>query len=539
MKGFLFIFFLTIFSNIILSSCNKTNNNIKMKVNQFVEVELKTDLSKISENNRKVIPILIEIAKIMDDIFWYEAYGDKEELLKNHKNEIVKKYLMINYGPWERINNDKPFIKTFKEKPLGANFYPVDMTKQEFEKFEDSCKYSPYTLIRRDSSNNLICIPYHVAFKEKIVKAAELMRKAATITDDISFKKYLELRANALLTDSYYESDIAWMDMKDSEIDFIVGPIETYEDKLFGYRAAHEALILIKNFEWSEKFKKYITLLPLLQESLPIPDRFKNHKITDESDIFLYDAIYYAGDCNAGSKTIAINLPNDEKVQALKGSRKIQIKNVIEYKFNKILLPIANVVINKNQLNYVNFNAFFNNVLFHEVSHGLGISYVFDGSKTIREALKDYYNVIEEMKADIGGLFLIKKLIDINEIKNSIIENYTTYMAGIIRTIRFGMASSHGKSNLIIYNFLKKHEAFTLQKNTIYINERIFSEVINDLIKIIFDIQGNGNYEEAKYFVENYLIIDEELAKLIKAVNKNNIPVDLIFKQGIDVLGLE
>lgn len=326
--------------------------------------------------------------------------------------------------------------------------------------------------------------------------------------------------------------------MKDSEIDFIVGPIETYEDKLFGYKAAHEAMILIKNFEWSEKFKKYVNLLPILQESLPIPDRYKNTKISNESDIFIYDAIYYAGDCNAGSKTIAINLPNDERVKAIKGSRKIQIKNVIEYKFNNILLPIAKVVINKDHIKYVNFEAFFNNVLFHEISHGLGISYVFDGTKTIREALKEYYNIIEEMKADIGGLYMINILKENNELKNDIMENYVTYMAGLIRTIRFGTVSSHGRSNLIIFNFLRNHQAFIVKNNKIFLNKNIFSESIRDLTKIIFSLQASGNYNEAKKFVEENSNFSEELSKMINIINKKNIPVDLVFKQGKSVLGL-
>lgn len=523
---------------LLFGACNKSYKSIKMKVNQFKEVELKTDLSNFSEKDKTIISLLIDISDIMDDIFWYEAYGEKEKLLNQTKNEYLKKYFLINYGPWERLNNNHPFINNVSEKPAGANFYPQDMTKEEFEKFSNDCKYSQYTLIRRDSNKNLICIPYHIAFKEKIEKAVKLLNKAAEITENENFRKYLKLRAKALLTDDYFESDIAWMDMKDSEIDFIVGPIETYEDKLFGYKAAHEAMILIKNPEWSDRFKKYINLLPVLQESLPIPDIFKNTKFSNESDIFIYDAIYYAGDCNAGSKTIAINLPNDEKVKAIKGSRKIQIKNVIEYKFQNILLPIANLVINKDQINYVNFDAFFNNVLFHEISHGLGISYVFDGTKTIREALKEYYNVIEEMKADIGGLYLISILKENNEIENDIMENYVTYMAGLIRTIRFGTASSHGKSNLVIFNFLNNKQAFTVNNNKIYLNENVFSESIRDLIKIIFSLQGSGNYNEAKKFIEENSNFPEELKRMIKVINNKNIPVDLVFKQGKNVLGL-
>jgi len=535
MKVFIYYIIIII---VFLPSCNKNEKYSKMKSKLFAEVELKTDLSKLSTTSKKIIPILIEVSDLMDEIFWYEAFGDKEKLFNEVKNENVRKYLLINYGPWERLNNNKPFLKNYGEKPAGANFYPYDITKEEFDKFKNDCKFSQYTLIRRDKDKNLICIPYNIAFKEKLEKAANLMNQAAKITDDLKLRNYLQLRAEALLNDNYFESDMAWMDMKDSEIDFIVGPIETYEDKLFGYKAAHEAMILIKNFEWSEKFKKYINLLDVLQETLPIPDRYRNEKISKESDIFIYDAIYYAGDCNAGSKTIAINLPNDEKVRALKGSRKLQLKNVIEHKFQKILLPIANLVIDKNQIKYVNFEAFFNNVLFHEISHGLGISYIYDGSKTIKESLKEYYNVIEEMKADIGGLYLIKKLSNMNEIHNNILENYVTYMAGIIRTIRFGSTSAHGKSNLIIYNFLKNNNSFSIKNRKIFVNEKEFTEAIHNLTKIIFSIQGSGNYEEAKRFVEDNAIIDDELYKILNKVNKKSIPVDLVFKQGLEVLGL-
>ena len=418
--------------------------NIDKKVEEFVPVKLTTDLSVLSEKEKQMIPLLIETARIMDDIFWMQSYGDKEKLLSNDLDEYELKFVNINYGPWERLNNNKPFIEEYGLKPAGANFYPADMTKAEFETWSDEEKTSQYTLIRRDDSGKLVSIPYHVAYAAQVEKAAGLIRQAAELAEDQGLKNYLEKRADALLTDEYYESDVAWMEMKNNTIEYIVGPVENYEDQLFGYKTAHESFILIKDKEWSAKLEKYASLLPGLQKALPVSQEYKNETPGIDSDMNVYDAIYYAGDCNAGSKTIAINLPNDEKVREEKGSRKLQLKNSMQAKFDKILVPISDLLIAQDQRKHVKFDAFFENTMFHEVAHGLGLGNTTDKSSTVREALKDAYTSIEESKADILGLWCVHRLNEDGELQEKeMMDNFVTFMAGIFRSVRFGAASAH------------------------------------------------------------------------------------------------
>jgi hypothetical protein len=517
-----------------------TSNDLSMKLNEFASFKLTTDISKLSAKEKEMIPILIEAAQIMDDIFWMEAYGNKDELLSKLSSEEQKKFVMINYGPWERLNDNKPFIEGVGEKPLGADFYPKDMTKEEFEAFKAPDKASLYTLIRRDENGALKTVPYHVAFGEKIQRASDLIKYASEFAEDMGLMKYLRLRAAALLTDEYYESDLAWMDMKTNKIDFVVGPIETYEDQLFGYKAAHEAYILVKDMEWSNRLAKYAALLPQLQKKLPVDDKYKQEMPGTESDLNAYDAIYYAGDCDAGSKTIAINLPNDEKVTLEKGSRRLQLKNSMQAKFDRILVPIANILIIPNQQKHIKFDAFFANTMFHEVAHGLGIVNTITGKGTVREALKENYSALEEGKADIVGIFLITTLKEMNEIETDLMDNYVTFLAGIFRSIRFGASSAHGKANLIRFNYFKEKGAFTADKKGRYsVNFDNMQDAVNSLSELIISIQGDGDYQRAAGLVEKYGIMGEDLTEALQKVEDKDIPVDIVFEQGVDALGLK
>ncbi|MDD5571691.1 MAG: Zn-dependent hydrolase [Bacteroidales bacterium] len=391
---------------------SENSKNMESKLKELITVKLTTDLTKLTSKEKQMIPLLIEVAKLMDDIFWVETFGDKEKFLNGISDSLTKRFAEINYGPWERLGDDKSFISSFGEKPLGANFYPADMTKEEFEKLKDKNKTSLYTLIKRNDDKSLKVVWYHEAFKEKIEKAASLLKEAAKLAEDEGLKKYLNMRAEALLTDNYQPSDMAWMDMKNNTIDFVVGPIETYEDGLFGYKASHEAVILIKDKEWSKRLDKYIATLPDLQKQLPVDEKYKAEKPGKGSDLNAYEIIYYAGNSNAGGKTIAINLPNDEQVQLKKGSRRLQLKNSIKAKFDNILVPISNVLIDESQRKYIKFNAFFNNIMFHEVAHGLGIKQTLNGKGSVREAMQNTASGFEEAKADILGLFMVTKLIE-------------------------------------------------------------------------------------------------------------------------------
>jgi len=520
----------------------EVNQEIKKKADEFASFTLTTDLSVLTEKEKQMLPLLLDAAKIMDEIFWKQAFGDKDSLFSLGLDEYTEKFMKINYGPWERLNDNKPFINGFGEKPAGANFYPVDMTKEEFEAWDDETKTSLYTLIRRGEDGGLESIPYHVAFKEQVDKAAGFLNQAAGLAEDAGLKNYLIKRANALLTDEYYESDVAWMEMKTNTIDFIIGPIENYEDQLFGSKAANESFILIKDREWSEKLVRFAALLPGLQKALPCEQKYKNETPGIDSDMNVYDALYYAGDCNAGSKTIAINLPNDEKVREEKGSRKLQLKNSMQAKFDKILVPIANILIAEDQRKHVKFDAFFENVMFHEVSHGLGLGNTVDKSSTVREALKDSYTSMEEAKADILGLWCVYQLNEMGELgEKEMMDNFVTFMAGIFRSVRFGAASAHGKANMIRFYYFQETGAFERDAatGTYRVNFEKMKEAMLSSSEQILKIQGDGDYTTAKKLIEEQGFIREELQKDLDRIGEAGIPRDIVFEQGAEVWGLK
>jgi hypothetical protein len=262
-------------------------SQMEQKVNEYAEFTLNTDLSHLTDNQRKMIPILIEVADLMDDIFWQEAYGDKEALLASLDDEAAKAFVKLNYGPWDRLGNNEPFLEGVGAKPEGAQYYPLDMTKDEFEAFDGADKNSLYTVIRRDEDGSLKTVPFHTAFKKETDRAAELLLEAASLADDEGFMNYLTLRSKALLSDEYFESDMAWMDMKSNLIDFVVGPIENYEDRLYSYKAAHEAYVLIKDTEWSKRLEKFVSFLPELQANLPVADEYKKEEPGTDSVILV------------------------------------------------------------------------------------------------------------------------------------------------------------------------------------------------------------------------------------------------------------
>ncbi len=547
MKKLLPILMLT---GIIFYSCNnqskeqttpeETVSPIQAKVEAYTPVTLKTDLSKLSDKQRQMIPLLIEASKIMDKLFWIEAYGNKDSLLSTINDEWTKRYIEINYGPWDRLDNNRSFVEGVGKKPAGANFYPADMTKEEFEAAALEGKTSLYTFLRRDENKNLIVVPYKEMFAEDVQKAADLLKQAAELAEDNGLKQYLLLRADALLTDEYFDSDMAWMDMKDNTIDIIIGPIENYEDKLYNYKAAHEAYVLVKDKDWSARLAKYADYLPELQKGLPADEKYKQDAIGSKADLNAYDVIYYAGDCNSGSKTIAINLPNDEKVQAAKGSRRLQLKNVMRAKFDEILVPVSKELIESNQLQYVKFEAFFENVMFHEVAHGLGIKNTINGKGTVREALKEHSTALEEGKADVLGLYMITQLHEKGELTGSLEEYYVTFMASIFRSSRFGTASAHGVANMIRFNYFKEMGAFERNHRTgkYQVNFEKMKEAMNSLSALILQLQGDGDYEGVSKLVAKKGVITSQLKKDLDLLREKNIPVDIVFEQGTEVLGL-
>ncbi|MEQ9468387.1 MAG: Zn-dependent hydrolase [Ekhidna sp.] len=513
---------------------------MEAKVNIYKNVKLTTDISQLSENEKQMIPLMIEVSKIMDELFWYEAYGKKDSLLASLTDPATKKYVYINYGPWDRLANNEPFIEGVGEKPEGANYYPTDMTREEFEAADLDGKTSLYTFIRRDEQGDLIAVPYYEMFAEQVQRASDLLRQCAELAEDEGLKKYLSLRADALLNDEYQPSDMAWMDMKTNGLDFVVGPIENYEDKLYNYKAAHEAYVLVKDKSWSERLAKYADFLPELQAGLPVADEYKAETPGTDADLNAYDVVYYAGDCNSGSKTIAINLPNDEEVQLAKGSRRLQLKNAMQAKFDNILVPIADVLIHPDQRKHITFDAFFGNTMFHEVAHGLGIKNTINGKGTVRSALKEHSSALEEGKADILGLYMITQLHEKGEIEGDLNDYYVTFMAGIFRSVRFGAASSHGKANMIRFNFFNEYGAFAKDEETgtYMVNFDKMREAMDALSEKILTLQGEGDYDGVAQLVAEKGKIGEVLQSELDRLADQNIPVDIVFEQGVEVLGL-
>jgi hypothetical protein len=522
------------------STTNSSQSYIEKNLAGYAKVRLTTDLSKLTEKEKQMIPLLIQAAQIMDDLYWQQCSGKKDSVLNTITDDKTKQFALLNYGPWDKLNNDTPFVTGVGTKPPGANFYPKDITKEELEQSNVADKKGLYSLIRRDSSGKLFSIPYHVAYKEPLQKASSLLKQAAELAEDPGLRKYLNLRAGALLTDKYDASDIAWLDMKNNTIDVIIGPIETYEDALYNYRAAYEAYVLVKDKEWSQRLTKYVAMLPELQQGLPVDAKYKTERPGTSSELNAYDVIYYAGQSNAGGKTIAVNLPNDEEIQKSKGTRRSQLKNTMQAKFEQILMPIAKEFIDPSQLNQIKFDAFFANVMFHEVAHGLGIKTTVNGKGTVRAALQEQSSWMEEAKADILGLYMVKKLVEKGELQGPIENYYATFMAGILRSVRFGAGEAHGKANMLVFNFFEEKAAFEKTADGHYkINYQKFGNAMNDLSNLILTLQGNGDKAAIEKLQKEKAIIKPGLQTDLNKLQQKGIPVDVIFKQGLDVLGLK
>ncbi len=512
--------------------------SIAERLARYAVVKLRADRSHLSKGQNAMVGELLRAAAVMDEIFWREAYGDRRSLLDRAGDRATRRFLEINYGPWDRLDGNRPFLPGVGPKPPGARFYPADMTREAFQSYverhasEAAALKSLYTLVRRTPAGQLEAIPYHRAFAPQIGRAVKHLRRAAELCETPSFRRYLLARAKALETDQYRESDMLWMEMKDNPVDIVIGPIETYEDGLFGYKAAHEAYVLIKDLSWSRRLQRYAAMLPEWQKKLPVPDRYKRETPGRNADLNAYDVIYYAGDCNAGSKTIAINLPNDEVVQLEKGTRRLQLKNAMRAKFDRIMVPISKVLIVPEQQQHVTFAAFFGNTMFHEVAHGLGIKFTLDGHQPVRQALRDAASTIEEGKADILGLFIITELADRGALEEGVLEDYyVTFLAGIFRSVRFGAASAHGRANMIRFHVFQDAGAFVRDDAGRYrVDMPRMREAVRSLSRTLLTLQGDGDYAGARKLIEEKGRVSGMLQADLDRVEAAKVPVDIIFE---------
>jgi hypothetical protein len=521
--------------------------NIEKKLAQYTPIRLTADLSGLSERERSMIPLLIEAAQEMDTVFWQQVYPARDSLLPTVRDSATRAYVLLNYGPWDRLENNAPFVPGVGPRPDGAAFYPAGMSKVEFDSAATAAPdggaalRSHYTVVRRDSTGRLVAVPYREAFAGPSKRAAAKLREAARLADDAGLRKYLELRARALETDDYRPSDLAWMDMKRNRLDLVIGPIETYDDGLFGYKAAHEAYVLVKDRKWSERLARYAELLPALQRGLPVPEAYKREKPGTNSDLNAYDAVYYTGQANSGSKTIAINLPNDEQVQLKKGTRRLQLKNAMRAKFDKILVPIGKALIAEDQQKHIVFDAFFANIMFHEVAHGLGVKNTINRRGTVRDALKEQAGALEEGKADILGLYMITRLHGQGELPGANLDdNYVTFLAGIFRSVRFGAGSAHGRANAAELSYLQERGAFTRDSASgrYRVDFPRMRAAVDSMAGDILRLQGDGDYEGVKRFMAERGTIPDSLRAELDRLSGQEIPVDVVFEQGLDALGL-
>ena len=516
-------------------------DNAAQRMANYATVKLTADLSSFDDKQKQMIALLVQAADVTNDLYWKQSWGDKATLMARIPDDVTRRFAEINYGPWDRLDNDQPFVAGVGTRPPGAQFYPADMSKDEFDKADLKDKTGLYTLLRRDAQGKLVTVPYHEAYKADLDRAAGLLRQAADLSSDKDFAGYLKKRADALQSDDYRPSDFAWMSMKNNPVDIVIGPIETYEDQLYGYKASYESYVLVKDQAWSARLARFAKYLPELQRELPVDDKYKAEKPGSDADLNAYFAVYYAGDANVGAKTIAINLPNDEEVQLKKGTRRLQLENVMQAKFDEIMLPIAKALIADDQQSHLTFDAFFENTMFHEVAHGLGIKQTLTDKGLVRTALKDQASSFEEGKADILGLYMVTKLADKGELdKSRLMDNYVTFLAGILRSVRFGASDAHAKANMVRFNFFQQQGAFTRDATTgrYRVDFDKMTAAMNALSAKLLTIQGDGDYDAAKKLTDTMGNVDATLAGDLKRLDQAKIPVDVTFDQGLEVLGL-
>ncbi|HPW44872.1 MAG TPA: peptidase [bacterium] len=513
---------------------------VKTQLDKFSPVTIKVDSKLLDARQKKMVKELVAAADYIDKIFLMQVYENNYEIKKKleaskGKKSALLEYFKINYGPFDRLDHDKPFVEGVGFKPLGANFYPSDMTKDEFEKWlkkhpKDRPAFeSNFTVIKRDDKR-LIAVPYSVEYKDFLEPAADHLRKAAKYADNATLKKYLLSRADSFLSNDYYQSDVDWVRMKDHDIEVVIGPYEVYEDSLFGYKAAFEAFVTRVDPKESERLAKVVAYMGDLEKNLPIDDRYKGLGRNLESPIIVAQEIYTAGDTRAGVQTLAFNLPNDERVRKEEGSKKVMLKNVQTAKFNKVLIPIAKKVLDPKDVANVDYEAFFAHTLLHEVSHGIGPGEIVKNGRktTVNKELKELYSVIEEAKADVLGaynnVYLTKK--GLYE-KNFIDVIWPTYLAGMFRSVRFGINEAHGGANAIQFSYLLDKGAVKYNEKTglFSIDETKIDSAVRSLASELLMIEARGDYESAKKFVAKYRKMPESMKNAISRLD--SVPVDI------------
>ncbi|HUU03198.1 MAG TPA: peptidase [Myxococcota bacterium] len=521
------------------------DNTLRAKLARYVQINIPFDRSKFGKSDLDAVDLLVKASRVLDNLFWLQASDTGPRLRKQLANpvgeheKLLAHYLAINYGPYDRLDGMLPFMK-IPPKPAGASFYPVDMTKDEFkawiekhEKDRDAFR-SCFTVIRR-KNDALVAIPYSSFYGLRLTKAADYLTRAAEQLKNKSLARFLRSRAKAFLSNDYVQSDIDWMDVEGSDIEVTIGPYEVYEDGLFNYKAAFESFITRRDPIQSQKLSRVADYLTEMEKNLPIPEEHKNYDRGRSSPIVVVDLIYSAGDTRAGVQTIAFNLPNDEKVRKLKGSKKVMLKNIARAKFDSILMPIASRVLDSGQYAKVTFDAYFNHTLMHEVSHGLGPGLIVQGGEKVpvNIALGELYSTIEEAKADVLGVYNTLFLISKGALPEKLREQtLVSYLAGSFRSVRFGAHEAHGRANLLIFNYLVAKGAFRYDSKTrryavdLSAAPDSFAALAHDLLML----QAQGDYPGTQAFVKKYACFDKRMQSMLDTLHEVPVDIEPIFE---------
>lgn len=527
----------------LLSQKPAADPELAKKIDRFAPTTLTADISKLSANDRLALQKIVAAAKLLDPLFLRQVWSGNDALEKklladkSPAGRLRLQYFYINDGPWSRLDNNEPFIEGVPQvKPPQANYYPDDMSKDEFnawvQTLSDTDKQKAtgfFYLIRRSADKKLTIVPYSQAYKEYLEPAARLLREAATLTANATLKNFLNKRADALGSDDYYESDVAWMDL-DAPIDVTFGPYETYEDELFSYKAAFEAYITIRDDAETAKLTKFSGHLQELENNLPIDPRYRNPKLGAASPIRVVNEVFGSGEGNSGVQTAAFNLPNDERVVKEKGSKRVMLKNVQDAKFNKTLIPISKVVLDPGDQAALSFDSFFTHILCHELMHGLGPHNItVNGEETtVRKQLKELYSSIEEAKADMTGLWALQYMIDHGVIDKSMERTlYTTYLASMFRSVRFGIAEAHGRGVAMQFNYLTDEGAikFDEAKGTFSVDQAKIKDGVRKLTHDLLTLEAEGSYDTAKSMLDKYAVIRPSMQTALDKLK--GVPVDI------------
>ena len=517
--------------------------SLDTKIARFAPVDIAASIDALPPGETAALQHIVKAAEVMDQLFLEQVWEGNPALLQKISQDTTPEgrarqhYFMINKGPWSRLDHNEVFLPGdfgVPPKPAQAGYYPADATKEEVDKWITSLKgdahvqaTSFFTVIRRGPDGKLMAVPYNVAYQDKVKQAADHLRQAADLTTQPTLKKFLQLRADAFLSNDYFASDMAWMEL-DASIEPTIGPYETYEDEWFGYKAAFEAFVTLRDDAETQKLAKFGAELQGLENALPIDPKIRNAKLGALAPIRVVNVVFTAGDGNRGVQTAAFNLPNDDRVIKEKGSKRVMLKNVQDAKFQKVLLPIAGVALAPADRSNVSFDAFFTHILMHELMHGLGPHQVTGKANTaVRLALKDTYSAIEEAKADISGLWALQQLADKGVVSKQIADTmYTTFLASAFRSIRFGITEAHGKGIALQLNHLLDQGAFVVNADgTFSVNNAKIKDAVAGLTRDLMMLQANGDYTGAQALLKKMVVIRPEVQAVLDKLK--GVPVDI------------